>query len=64
MFLAFLLTLVVFNSTDLSLIFLQIPFLAFHYLFLGTTSIHLLTVFSLFLSLSGTIKAAQFLAHV
>jgi len=64
MFLAFLLTLVVFNSTDLSLIFLQIPFLAFHYLFLGTTSIHFLTFFSFCIVTSGSIKAAQFFSHV
>ena len=38
MFIAFLLTIVVFNSTDLSVIFLQIPFMAFHFLFIGSTA--------------------------
>lgn len=64
MFISFLLTIVVFNSTDLSLIFLQIPFMAFHYLFIGDTAYHFLTFFSLTLVLSGGIKAAQFFSHV
>lgn len=64
MFIHFLLTLVIFNTTDLSLIFLQTPFMAFHYLFFGSTAIHFLTFFSLCLVLSGGIKAAQFFAHV
>jgi len=64
MFISFLLTVVVFNSTDLSVIFLQIPFMAFHFMFLGTSAWHFLTFFSMTLVLSGGIKAAQFLAHV
>ena len=64
MFTSFLLTVVVFNSTDLSVIFLQIPFMAFHFLFLGNTAFHFLTVFSMALVLSGGIKAAQFFSHV
>ena len=64
MFYSFLLTINVFNSTDLSLIFIQIPFLCFHYIFLGNTSFHFLTVFSFSLVTSGAIKAAQFFFHV
>ena len=64
MFLSFLLTVVVFNTTDLSIIFLQVPFLAFHYLFFSPFSVHFLTLFSFSLVTSGVIKAAQFLAHV
>lgn len=64
MFIAFILTIVVFNSTDLSIIFLQIPFMAFHFMFIGNSAWHFLTVFSMALVLSGGIKAAQFLAHV
>ena len=64
MFIAFVLTLVIFNTTDLSLLFLQIPFTAFHYCFFGGTAYHLLTVYSLCLVLSGGIKAAQFFSHV
>jgi len=64
MFCAFLLTIIIFNTTDLSLIFLQIPFLNFHYLFFGYYSLHFLTFFSFCLTLSGIIKAAQFFFHV
>ena len=64
MFISFLLTVVVFNSTDLSIIFVQIPFVAFHFLFIGSTAYHFLTFFSLALVLSGGIKAAQFFSHV
>lgn len=64
MFIAFILTIVIFNTTDLSLIFLQIPFMAFHYVFIGNTAIHFLTLFSFCLVTSGGIKAAQFFAHV
>lgn len=64
MFISFLLTIVVFNSTDLSVIFLQIPFMAFHFMFIGSSAWHFLTFFSMTLVLSGGIKAAQFFAHV
>ena len=64
MFFSFLLTISVFSSTDLSIIFLQVPFLTFHYLFFGDTAFHFLTLFSFCLVTSGGIKAAQFFAHV
>lgn len=64
MFLSFILTIVIFNSTDLSVIFLQIPFMSFHYLFIGNFSIHFLSFFAFCLSTSGIIKAAQFFFHV
>ena len=64
MFVAFVLTIVVFNTTDLSLLFLQIPFTAFHYCFFGSTAYHFLTIYSVCLVLSGGIKAAQFFSHV
>lgn len=64
MFLSFMLTIVIFNTTDLSLLFLQAPFMAFNYLFLGQFGIHLLSFFTFCLSTSGVIKAAQFFFHV
>ena len=64
MFITFFLTIVIFNTTDLSLIFLQTPFLTFHYVFIGNTAIHFLTLFSFTLVTSGGIKAAQFFSHV
>ena len=64
MFLSFLLTINSFMTTDLSLIFIQIPFMAFHYLFIGSIAVHFLTFFSFCLVTSGGIKAAQFFFHV
>ena len=64
MFFSFLLTINTFGSTDLSLIFVQTPFLAFHYVFIGDTAIHFITLFSFCLVTSGGIKAAQFFFHV
>lgn len=64
MFFSFLLTINTFNTTDLSLIFVQTPFLAFHYLFIGDIAVHFITLFSFCLVTSGGIKAAQFFFHV
>jgi len=38
--------------------------MVFHYLFFGNVAFHFLTLFSLTLTVSGTIKAAQFFSHV
>lgn len=64
MFLSFILVIVIFNTTDLSLLFLQIPFMAFNYVFFGQYGFHFLSVFSFCLATSGVIKAAQFFFHV
>ena len=64
MFVSFLLSILLFNTTDLSLIFLQIPFYLFHYLFVGHLAFHFLTLFGFCLVTSGVIKAAQFFFHV
>lgn len=64
MFFSFLLTVNTFATTDLSIIFIQIPFLTFHYIFFGNYAIHFLTLFSVCLVTSGSIKAAQFFSHV
>ncbi len=64
MFLSFLMTISVFSSTDLSIIFMQIPFMAFHYFFFGSYALHFVTLFSFCLVTSGGIKAAQFFSHV
>lgn len=64
MFITFLLSVIIFNSTDLSVIFLQAPFMTFHFLFVGSSAWHFLTIFSFSLVLSGGIKSAQFFSHV
>lgn len=64
LFWSFILTILVFNSTDLSIIFLEIPFFLFYNLNFNYYSIHFLTFFALTIVLSGVIKAAQFFFHV
>jgi len=64
MFLAFILVINVFNTTDLSLVFLQIPFLTFHYIFINSWGLHFLSLFAFCLVTSGVVKAAQFFFHV
>jgi NADH:ubiquinone oxidoreductase subunit 5 (subunit L)/multisubunit Na+/H+ antiporter MnhA subunit len=55
MFISFILSIVVYNTTDLSIIFLQVPFLAFHYSFFGSYGLHFLTLFSFLLATSGCV---------
>lgn len=64
MFITFTLAIVVFNTTDLSMIFVKTPFLLFHLIYLGEYGIHFLTFFTISLVLTGGIKAAQFFFHV
>lgn len=64
MFVSFILTINLFNTTDLSIIFLQVPFMAFHYVFFGYKAVHFISLFSFCLVTSGIIKAAQFFFHV
>lgn len=64
MFFSFILTINVFNTTELSSMFLQTPFMSFHYMFIGDFSLHFITIFSFSLLMSGSIKAAQFFFHV
>lgn len=61
---AFLLAINVFHSCDLAVIFIQIPFLSIHYVFLGSFGIHFLTLLAGCIALGGVIKCAQFGFHV
>lgn len=63
-FIAFILIIITFNTTDLSLIFLQTPFLVFHRIFLSSLSAHFLTVLTLCIVFAAGIKGAQFFSHV
>lgn len=60
----FFLIILFFNSTDLSLIFLQSPFFLFFNLYIFGFGFNVLNIISLFLVFSGGIKAAQFFSHV
>lgn len=63
-FMSFILFTLLFQTTELSLIFTQIPFFSFHYLFTGGISLHVLSVIAFTLALGGLIKSAQFFFHV
>lgn len=64
MLFAFMLSILVFNTSDLSVIFLQVPYMLYYRIFIGTISFHFLTIFAAALAISGLIKAAQFFFHV
>jgi NADH-quinone oxidoreductase subunit L len=63
-FIAFLLTVSLYNSTDLTVIFFKTPFYMFHTIIIGHFAINFLFVITIFISLAGTIKAAQIFFHV
>lgn len=63
-FTAFIITLLVFSTTDLSILFVKIPFYSCHMLFIGNIGFHLLTVLSLCIAIAGCIKGAQLFSHV
>ncbi len=64
LFLAFLFFSLFCHTTDLSLIFCKVPFLMFHFIFIGSIGIHFLSITALFIVMSGVIKSAQFCFHV
>lgn len=64
LFCAFLLTVNTFHSCDLSVIFIQIPFLSIHYIFVGSFGVHFLSLLASLIALGGVIKCAQFGFHV
>lgn len=64
MFYSFIMSVTVFNTTELSLLFTQTPFFIFHYIYVGDYALHFLTLITCTLALSGSIKAAQFFFHV
>jgi len=61
---AFILSVNVFHSCDLSLIFIQAPFLSLHYIFFGSIGLHFLTILAFLIAAGAVIKCAQFGFHV
>lgn len=61
---AFMFFINVMNTTDLSLLFLQLPFFMFFNIYIGSIGINLLNFLGIMIALSGAVKAAQFLFHV
>ena len=63
-FIVFLFLILLFSTTDLSVLFLQIPFFVFYNIYLFNFGFNVLNVMAVFLVFSSAIKAAQFLFHV
>lgn len=63
-FIAFMFFISVMNTTDFSILFLQIPFFMFFNLYVGPIGFNLLNVLGVLIAASGAVKAAQFLFHV
>lgn len=63
-FIAFNLAILVFNTSDLSIIFLKVPFFIFHVFYINSISINFIVFFTMLIALAGAIKGAQFFFHV
>lgn len=63
-FFSFNLCILVFNTTDLTLLFVKTPFFMYHNLYILSFSFNFLDLVTLFISLASVIKAAQFGFHV
>jgi NADH:ubiquinone oxidoreductase subunit 5 (subunit L)/multisubunit Na+/H+ antiporter MnhA subunit len=63
-FFVFNLTILIYNSTDLTIIFLKTPYLLFHTVYFGNIAINFLFIYGLFIIIAASIKAAQFGFHV
>jgi NADH-quinone oxidoreductase subunit L len=63
-FISFFLLIVLINSTDLSIIFINLPFFYFYNIYLFGVGFNLLNLVSILIVLAGGIKAAQFSFHV
>lgn len=63
-FIAFLIIISLYNTTDLALLFIQIPFSLFFTVNIGPLAVNVLDFLALLIALSGAVKAAQFSFHV
>ena len=63
-FCQFILIILIFNTSDLSILFIQIPFFIFYNIYVFTFGINILTFLSVLLVLASSIKAAQIIVHV
>lgn len=63
-FISFIISILIFNTSDLSIIFSLIPFYIYHNIFFLNININIISIFSIFLVLAGSIKSAQFFFHV
>lgn len=62
-FLVYLFFILIFFTTDFSIIFLKVPFFSFYNLYIYVWGLNLLNLLALLIVCSGLIKAAQFFFH-
>nr|YP_011027840.1 NADH dehydrogenase subunit 5 [Euplotes cristatus]UPM52050.1 NADH dehydrogenase subunit 5 [Euplotes cristatus] len=63
-FIVFFFFVLVWQASDLGLLFVQIPFFLFYNIYVGPVGVNLLNLLGFFLVISGAVKAAQFFFHV
>lgn len=63
-FVHFLLIILVFNTSDLSILFIQIPFFIFYNIYILGFGFNIITILAVFLVFACSVKAAQFCVHV
>lgn len=63
-FIVFFFFVLVLNSTDLSVLFLKIPFFVFFNVYISGVGFNMLNLLGFFIVIAGGVKAAQFFFHV
>ena len=63
-FITLILFVLVFGTTDMSVLFYKVPFFMYHYVFVGNYAINSIFLITMNISLAGCIKGAQIFSHV
>lgn len=63
-FITLILFVLVFGTTDMSVLFYKAPFYMYHYVFIGNYAINAIFLITMNISLAGCIKGAQIFSHV
>jgi NADH-quinone oxidoreductase subunit L len=64
LFTVFVFLIFIFNTTDLSVLFIQVPFFIFYNVYFCSYGFNLINLLSIFLLIASAVKAAQFFFHV
>jgi NADH:ubiquinone oxidoreductase subunit 5 (subunit L)/multisubunit Na+/H+ antiporter MnhA subunit len=63
-FITLILFILVFGTTDMSVLFYKVPFVMYHYVFIGNYAINAIFLITMNIALAGCIKGAQIFSHV
>lgn len=63
-FAAYVITINVVGSSDLSVVFYAVPYLTFYFVFINNFAVSFIFLVSLLVAIAGSIKAAQVFSHV